>query len=177
MLMVAVVVFVLSPGTGHQRCDMLLRTFVSRNAAGKGRAILEGVGLPGEMRNMCYTNNPLNEEEAIQAGLMKWKDGEGSSATWMVLLGAMTYAGIAVQHITRLKEELLQGTNFQPITLTVASYVLLMCCVQAATGQGTYCVVAHALLPLQCTHCPGWSSEEMISAFHRPVYDLSHHNS
>ena len=117
--MVAVVVFVLSPGPGHQRCDMLLRMFVSRNAAGKGRAILEGVGLPGEMRNMCYTNNPLNEEEAIQAGLMHWKDGKGSSATWTVLLEAMKYAGIAVQHITKLKEELIKGAAFSQLLLNV----------------------------------------------------------
>ena len=150
LLMVAVVVFVLSPGTGHQRCDMVLRMFVSRNAAGKGRAILEGVGLPGEIRDMCYTNNPSNEEEAIQAGLMKWKDGRGSSATWMVLLEAMKYAGISVQHITRLKEELLTGAVFSYLK-NVAPYVLLMCCVQAATTQGTYCAVTHALLPLQCT--------------------------
>ena len=98
---------------------MLLRMFVSRNAAGKGRAVLEGVGLPGEMRNMCYTNNPLNEEEAVQAGLMKWKDGRGSSATWTVLLEAMKYAGIAVQHANRLKEELFTGAAFSYFVLVL----------------------------------------------------------
>ena len=109
LLMVEVVAIILSLGPGHQRCDVLLRTFVSRNAAGKGRAILVGVGLSLEMREMCYANNPLNEEEAVQAGLMKWVDGSGDNPTWAVLLEAMEHAKIAGQHITSLKKELLKG--------------------------------------------------------------------
>ena len=100
---------VLSSFTGHQRCDMLLRAFVSRNAAGKGRAILEGVGLSSEVRDMCYTDHPLNEEEAVQSGLIKWRDGNGGTPTWTVLLSAMEYAEIGVQHIRKLKEELVKG--------------------------------------------------------------------
>ena len=100
---------VLSSFTGHQRCDMLLRAFVSRNAAGKGRALLEGVGLSSEVRDMCYTYHPLNEEEAVQSGLIKWRDGNGETPTWTVLLSAMEYAGVGVQHIRKLKEELVKG--------------------------------------------------------------------
>ena len=88
---------------------MLFRTFISKCAAGKGRAILEGVGLSAEARDMCYNNHPLNEEEAVQAGLIKWRNGGGNSPTWTVLLGSMEYAEIAVQHINKLKEELLKG--------------------------------------------------------------------
>ena len=88
---------------------MMLRTYVSKVAAGNGRAILEGIGLTSEMRDVCYINNPLNVEEAIQCGLLKWKEGSGNSPTWAVLLKAMEYAEIAVQHITKLKEEILKG--------------------------------------------------------------------
>ena len=88
---------------------MLFRTFVSKCAAGKGRAILEGVGLPAEVRDMCYTNHPLDEEEAVQSGLIRWRDRSGNSPTWTVLLESMKYAEIGVQHITKLKEELLKG--------------------------------------------------------------------
>ena len=71
--------------------------------------MLEGVGLSSEAIRMCYANSPNDEEEAVQSGLKRWKDGEGASPTWAVLLGAMHYANIGVQHITSLKEELLKG--------------------------------------------------------------------
>ena len=93
---------------GHH-CDMLLRMFVSRNAAGKGRAILEGVGLPSEVRDMCYADHPTSEEEAVQSGLIKWKNGSGNSPTWKVLLDAMAYAQFGVQLIAKLKDEIFKG--------------------------------------------------------------------
>ena len=83
---------------------------MSRNAAGKGRAVLEGVGLSSATIKMCYANSPHNEEEAVQSGLNRWRDGEGASPTWAVLLKAMNYAEIGVQHITALEEEVLKGT-------------------------------------------------------------------
>ena len=83
---------------------------MSRNAANKGRAVLEGVGLSPEAIEMCYTNCPRNEEEAVQSGLLKWRAGEGVSPTWAVLLEAMDYAEIGVQHISALEEEVLKGT-------------------------------------------------------------------
>ena len=91
---------------------MLFRRFVSRNAAGRGRAVLEGVGLSSEAIRMCYSNSLHDEEEAVQSGLNRWKDGEGvTPATWNVLFEAMDYGGIAVQHITSLEEELLKGSE------------------------------------------------------------------
>ena len=100
---------VLSFAAGNQKCDMMLRTFVSRVAAGKGRAILEGLGLPAGTREMCFVNNPLNMEEAIQCGLLQWKNGHGYSHTWEVLLRAMAYAEIPVQDVKKLKEKILKG--------------------------------------------------------------------
>ena len=94
---------------------MLLRRYVSRNAAGKGRAVLEGVGLSSEAIEMCYTNWPHNEEETVQSGLLKWRAGEGASPTWAVLLEAMDYAQIGVQQISTLEEEVLKGTVFSQL--------------------------------------------------------------
>ena len=86
---------------------ILFRTYVSRTAAGNGRAVLEGVGLDSATIAACFTSHPQNEEEAVQAGLTKWKDGKGCrSPTWAVLLEAMTFAGIAQQHVNGLKEKL-----------------------------------------------------------------------
>ena len=80
---------------------------MSRTAAGNGRAVLEGVGLDSATIAACFTSHPQNEEEAVQAGLTKWKDGKGcQSPTWTVLLDAMTFAGIAQQHVNGLKEKL-----------------------------------------------------------------------
>lgn len=102
-------VFVLSFVAGVQKCDMMLRKFVSRVAAGKGRALLEGLGLPEGTREMCFANNPSNVLEAIQCGLLQWKNGHGYSPTWEVLLKAMADAEIAVQDVDKLKEEILKG--------------------------------------------------------------------
>ena len=96
---------------------MLFRTHISKVAATKGHAILEGVGLPAEVMEMCYTNHPLNVEEAVQSGLIKWRDGGGSSPTWRVLIKAMEYAEIAGQLIEKLKEELLKGAVYQLVVL------------------------------------------------------------
>ena len=82
---------------------------MSRTAAGSGRAVLEGVGLTHEMIEMCYKNWPQNEEEAIQLGLMKWRNGSGDSTTWAVLIEAMDYAQIGTQHIEAMEKELLKG--------------------------------------------------------------------
>ena len=84
----------------------LLRKYVSRNAAGKGRAVLEGVELDSGTIEACFQSNPLNEEGAVQAGLIRWKDGQGRPPTWEVLIEAMEYANVAQQHIVGLKKEL-----------------------------------------------------------------------
>ena len=97
----------------HRQCAMLFRRYVSRTAARNGRAVLEGVGLTHETIEMCYKNSPQNEEEAIQSGLMKWRDGSGGSTTWAVLIEAMDYAQIGTQHIETMKKELLTGKVYQ----------------------------------------------------------------
>ena len=84
----------------------LLRKYVSRNSAGKGRAVLEGVELDSDTIQACFQSNPLNDEEAVQAGLIKWKDGQGLPPTWEVLIEAMDYAKVAQQHIVGLKKKL-----------------------------------------------------------------------
>ena len=47
-------------------------------------------------------------EEAVQAGLIKWKDGGHKvfPPTWGVLVGAMEYAGVDQQYIASLKTNL-----------------------------------------------------------------------
>ena len=85
----------------------LFRTYVSRTAAKKGRAVLEGVGLRSHAIDACFSDHPLDEEEAVQAGLTKWSGGQSDEPpTWKVLIEAMEYARIAQQHIEDLKEKL-----------------------------------------------------------------------
>ena len=90
----------------------LLRTYVSRNAARTGRAVLEYLGLSHERIEMCYEIHPTNIEEAVQSGLQEWSVGHCSRpATWKVLLDAMDHGGIACQHIASLRAELLSRTG------------------------------------------------------------------
>ena len=100
-----------------ERYTVLFRKHISRQAAGKGKAILEWVGLTQPEIRLCYQNNPLNEEEAIQDGLNKWRETHSDCCTWQVLLGAMEFAGIAQQHCSELVEELqrMQGEVTFPV--------------------------------------------------------------
>ena len=82
----------------------LLRKHVSRNTPGKGRALLAALRLTAPQIEACYGNHPLNEVEAVQAGLQDWV-GE-RDPTWGDLLEAMKDAGIAVQHCDELKKDL-----------------------------------------------------------------------
>ena len=69
--------------------------------------MLEGIGLAPETIRACYGRHPLEEEEAVQDGLIKWAEGHhGYSCTWRVLLSTMEYAGVAQHHCQGLKEEL-----------------------------------------------------------------------
>ena len=87
----------------------LFREHVSRKAAGKERAVLEGVGLDEATIEACFSDH-RNVEEVVQAGLVKWRDGQGAPhkqpPTWEVLISAMEYARIAQSHIEELKEKL-----------------------------------------------------------------------
>ena len=105
---------------------MLFRTFVSRNAATKGRAVLEGVWLDSSAIDACF-NNADSEEAAVQAGLVKWKDGHSRRPpTWEVLLTAMDYAKIAQQHIQDLRKEL--ALDWYVVTLGSTQSVHVVWC-------------------------------------------------
>ena len=83
---------------------MLFRKNVSRVAAGKGRAVLEGVWLDAATIEACFRSNPLDEEAAVQAGLTKWVEGKGRQPpTWEALIEAMEDAEIGQEHFVRLK--------------------------------------------------------------------------
>ena len=88
---------------------MLFREHVSRKAASKARAVLEGVGLDEATIEACFSDH-RNVEEVVQAGLVKWRDGHGGPhmqpPTWEVLISAMEYARIAQSHVKDLKEKL-----------------------------------------------------------------------
>ena len=102
-------------------CDryaVLFRKYVSRNAIGRGRAVLEWVGLAPEVIDQCYGSSTLDEEAAIQKGLLRWRETHGDRCTWQVLLEAMKFAGIAQQHCSELVEELhqrMQGEVIFPV--------------------------------------------------------------
>ena len=85
---------------------MLFRKHVSRRAADKGRAVLEGVGLDTPTIQACFEDHRRSVEEAVHTGLIKWSSGQGFPPTWEVLLQAMEYAEIAQQHIQDLKADL-----------------------------------------------------------------------
>ena len=79
---------------------------MSRKAAGKGKAVLEGVGLDDTAIEKHFRNNPFDVVEAVQSGLMEWSGGYYKEPTWEVLLGAMEHARISKQHIQSLKADL-----------------------------------------------------------------------
>ena len=85
----------------------LFRRHISKRAAGKGRAVLEGVWLDAATIETCFRSNPLDEEAAVQAGLTKWVEGKGCQPpTWAALLQAMEYAGVAQEYVQSLKTDL-----------------------------------------------------------------------
>ena len=102
-----------SSNADHPCHLMLLRKYVSRRAAGKGRAVLEGVWLDAPTIAACFTAHPMNEEGAVQEGLTKWCGGKGfQPPTWGVLVEAIEFAELAQQDIDGLKVTLaLSGTS------------------------------------------------------------------
>ena len=91
----------------HQEHLVLFRVHVSRTAAAKGRAILEGVGLDTATIDTCFEDHPQHVVEVVQAGLKTWCGGQGNQPpTWDVLLRAMEYAEVPQQHIQDLKTDL-----------------------------------------------------------------------
>ena len=84
---------------------VLLRRYVSRQAYGKGRALLEALGLSTAKIKKYYGMYPLNEEESVQEGILAWI-GEHLNSTWGDVLNAMKVAGIDIQQCKGLEEEL-----------------------------------------------------------------------
>ena len=112
---------------------VLLRRRVSQQAWGKGRALLEALGLTTAQIAKCYGMHPLNEEEAVQHGLQVWLEG-GANTTWEVLLKAMETAKIDMQQRKGLKEELLSNTGdshglMVASTVCVCVYMCVSLCV------------------------------------------------
>ena len=105
---------------------VLLRRYVSRQAWGKGRALLEALGLSRAEIAKCYGMHPLNEEESVQQGLQVWMEG-GANTTWDALLKAMETAGIAVQQRDGLKQELCSSTGDSTWTTAVTHACVCAC--------------------------------------------------
>ena len=104
----------------------LFRTYVSRTAAKKGRAVLEGVGLRTHAIDACFGSHPLDEEGAVQEGLSKWSEGQSDKpSTWQVLLDAMDYAEIA--QVQELKGRLHQGMLLHYIVNNVWQVHVCVC--------------------------------------------------
>ena len=109
------------------RIPILFRTYVSRNAAGKARAVLEGVGLDTPTIAACFGAHLFNDEETVQDGLIKWLEGKGRQPpTWKVLFDAMDYAGIAQQHVAGLRKELDQIGMYSMLFVLVHLCALCM---------------------------------------------------
>ena len=91
----------------HPNHVMLFRIYVSRKASDKARAVLEGLGLDSSVIAACFQANPQNDEETVQEGLTRWKDGQGiKPPTWGVLIKAMEYAQVEQQSVQSLEKEL-----------------------------------------------------------------------
>ena len=84
---------------------------MSQQACGKGRTLLEALGLSASQIAKCFGMQPLNVEEAVQHGLKMWLE-EGTNTTWEGLLEAMETARINAYIRERLKEELCSNTGY-----------------------------------------------------------------
>ena len=119
---------------------VLLRRRVSQQAWGKGRALLEAVGLSAAQIAKCYGMHPLNEEEAVQHGLQVWLEG-GTNTTWEALLEAMETAEIDVQQREGLKEELCINTGDSHglmVALCICVHVCELVCVSVFVCRHAY---------------------------------------
>ena len=95
--------------TDHTDHLKLFRKHVSRKAAGKANAVLEGVGLVTATIKACEAAHRFDDEKIVQDGLTRWCGGKGRQPpTWGVLIAAMKYAQIDQQHIEDLQTSLNQ---------------------------------------------------------------------
>ena len=123
---------------------MLLRTYVSRQAYGKGKALLESLGLTRAQIAKYYGMYPLNEEESVQDGLLAWIGGD-INANWRDLLEAMKTAEIAIQQRDGLKKELYNNAGTYIYYYHLHVYVHVFLCVYVVCVCVRVCVRA-------CTH-------------------------
>ena len=125
---------------------------MSSKAWGKGRALLEALGLTRAQIAKYYGMYPLNEEESVQEGLLAWNYID-FNATWRDLLEAMKMAGIAIQQCDGLKKELYSIAG----DYMICYYHLHVCtCVTVCA-----CVSAHAGV---CVHvCMYWCVRKCVS--------------
>ena len=125
----------------------LFRVYVSRKAAGKARAVLEGVGFNAPTIDACFSANPKSDEAAVQDGLAKWVEGKGiQPPTWSVLIQAMEYAEIAQQDIQGLKEKL---------SLLSMLFIIMLCmcaCVYVCVWCDAFCVLCVVCLLYSVCH-------------------------
>ena len=80
---------------------------MSRTVGDNAEIVLEGVGLKEATIRACFNDNNNKQEKAVQAGLIKWAEGQGKQPpTWKVLVEAMKHAEIKPDTIEGLKKEL-----------------------------------------------------------------------
>lgn len=79
---------------------------MSKNATGKGKALLTELQLTAEKIAAHYASNEKSETEAVQDGLEKWREGRTRARTWKVLLDAMNKVDFPMEHCKGLEEEL-----------------------------------------------------------------------
>ena len=120
---------------------MLFRMYVSQNAPGKGRAVLEGVGLNAPTIKACFSSSPFDEEQAVQEGLIRWSEDKGTKPpTWEVLIAAMKFAGISQQKITGLKMAL--GLNGNVVCLRMCLHVHVCMHARARVCVCVVCIIS-----------------------------------
>ena len=91
--------------------------------------MLEGIGFDPPTIEACYGKHPLDEEEAVQEGLIKWAGGHhGYTPTWSVLLDAMAYAGVAQQYCQGLTGELYQRLKSECVHARVVCVCMCVVC-------------------------------------------------
>ena len=149
---------------------------MSKKAAGKGRAVLEAVGLDLETIAACFNSHPLNEEEAVQAGLIEWCSDQGDKfATWGVLFAAMEYAQMELQHVRNLKKE---TGLFGKQCVTDVHACMNSACVCVHTIHVYMCVHMYVHWMSKCVECNAIPRLAQISFSYTfcqgSIYNLDH---
>ena len=85
-----------------------------------------------------YGRHPMDEEEAVQDGLIQWAQGyHANLPTWRVLLGAMVFAGVAQQHHQALREALYR------LQMSTSECVCMYMCAVCGNGNSVnFCILS-----------------------------------